>query len=98
MPKLELERLSEAKPWYKSKTLWFNFITIFGAAVDGLVGMLYLVEPFIAPGAYPFIMLFIGLVNVILRAITDQATRFTEAGSQEYGIDWRAGRDDVFVD
>ena len=92
MAKLELERLSEAKPWYKSKTLWFNVFLVVGPTIDALVGMFYMMEPFIAPGVYPFIVLGIGLVNVILRTITTQAlTAKKEA-------DWRAGRDDVFVD
>ncbi len=93
-----LQTLPECKPWYKSKTVWFNIISVLGATVDGLVGMLYLVEPFIAPGLYPFIMLIVGLINIVLRAISEKAVRFTERGSQEYGGDWRNGRDDVFVD
>ena len=93
-----LQITKECKPWYKSKTVWFNIIAILGTAVDGLVGMLYLVEPFVAPGVYPFVMLVVGLINIILRAISEKAVRFTEAGAQEYGGDWRNGRDDVFVD
>ncbi len=98
MPKLELTRLDESKPWYKSKTVWFNIITILSPVVDALVGSMYLIEPLIAPGLYPFIMLGVGLVNIVLRRLTDNAVRFTERGSQEYGGDWRNGRDDVFVD
>lgn len=94
----ELTAPQECKPWYKSKTVWFNIVSILGALVDGLVGMLYMVEPFIAPGLYPFVMLAVGLINILLRAISDKAVRFTERGAQEYGIDWRNGRDDVFVD
>jgi len=88
----DLKVMTECKPWYKSKTVWFNIVTILGATVDGLVGMLYMVEPFIAPGVYPFIMLTVGLINVVLRAITTQAL----AAQQEE--DWRKGRGDVFVD
>jgi len=84
----------ECKPWFKSKTVWFNIIAILGTTVDGFVGMLYLIEPFIAPGAYPFIMLAVGLINILLRAISEKAVRFTERGAQEYGGDWRNGRDE----
>jgi len=94
MAKLELTRLPEGdpKPWYESKTLWFNVFLVVGPTLDALVGMFYMMEPFIAPGVYPFIVLAIGLVNVILRTITTQAiTRKKEE-------DWRSGRDDVFVD
>ncbi len=87
-----LEALKECKPWYTSKTVWFNVITIIGTTVDGFVSMLYLIEPFIAPGAYPFIMLGVGLINIMLRAITTTAL----ATKQE--ANWRNGRTDVFVD
>ncbi len=94
MGKLELKRLPEGdpKPWYASKTVWFNVFLVVGPTIDALVGLLYTVEPFITPGVYPFVVLGIGLVNVLLRTITTQAlTAKKEA-------DWRAGRDDVFVD
>ena len=97
MTKLELTRLDlappkEAKPWYKSKTVWFNMLLVLGPTLDALVGMFYMMEPFIAPGVYPFIVLGIGLVNVVLRTITTQAL----AAQQEE--DWRKGRGDAFVD
>lgn len=81
----------ECKPWYTSKTMWFNFALILTAALDGFASIVYLYEPFIAPQVYPLVLLFIGTVNVILRAITT-----TGVGKQS--DDWRNGRDDVFVD
>ena len=87
-----LQTTKECKPWYTSKTMWFNFALILTAALDGFASIVYLYEPFIAPGVYPLVLLFIGTVNVILRAITT-----TGVGKQDEP-DWRNGRDDVFVD
>jgi hypothetical protein len=59
------------KCWYRSKTVWFNILTIGGAAVDGLIGLMPLVQPVIPVGYYPWIMFTVGLINVGLRAVTD---------------------------
>ena len=58
------------KGWYRSKTVWFNILTIGGAFADGLIGLMPMIEPQIAVEVYPFIMLAIGLVNLVLRTIT----------------------------
>lgn len=59
-----------SKRWYRSKTEWFNILVIGGAMVDGLIGLMPMVQPVVSPEVYPFVMLAIGLVNVVLRAIT----------------------------
>lgn len=59
------------KAWYRSKTVWFNILTIGGAMVDGLLGLMPMVEPLVAPGVYPMVMLAVGIVNMVLRAITN---------------------------
>ena len=91
-PMENLTTVKEGKPWYKSKTIWFNVVTMVGAAFDVLFSSFYLIEPLIAPVAYPLILLFIGIVNAILRSITTQAL------TKQREEDWRAGREDVRVD
>jgi hypothetical protein len=58
------------KRWYRSKTVWFNILTIGGAVLDGLLGLLPTVQPLVDPTVYPWVMLSVGAVNVVLRAIT----------------------------
>lgn len=58
------------KSWYQSKTIWFNILTIGGAVMDGVLGLLPTVQPLIAPEVYPLVLFTLGVVNVILRAIT----------------------------
>ena len=58
------------KQWYQSKTVWFNILTIGGAVLDGFLGLMPTVQPFVSPEVYPFVMLAVGLVNVLLRAVT----------------------------
>lgn len=58
------------KPWFKSKTVWFNILTIGGAVVDGFLGLMPMAQSLLAPEVYPFVMLAVGTVNVALRAIT----------------------------
>ena len=70
------------KPWYKSKTVWFNFLTIGGAALDGLVGLLPVVQPVIPLELYPWVMFGVGLVNVVLRAVSSSSIDWTEAQAQ----------------
>jgi hypothetical protein len=61
------------KPWYTSKTVWFNILTVGGAAAAGLVGLVPTLQPFLTPESYAVTMVVIGLVNVVLRSITSDA-------------------------
>ena len=60
------------KPWWKSKTIWFNLAIVGGAVLSGAVGLLPLLEPLMAPAAYAVIFFVVGVVNVGLRAITEK--------------------------
>ena len=56
------------KAWYESKTLWLNVIT-------ALIAVLTLLQdnPVIPPVAQPYILLVVGVLNVVLRVwFTDQ--------------------------
>jgi hypothetical protein len=59
------------KPWYKSKTVWFNIITIGGAVAAGVVGLVPALQPLLTPNVYAMTMFIVGTVNIVLRAITD---------------------------
>lgn len=77
MAKLELkditaEDLPTCKPWWKSKTIWFNIATIGGAVAAGVVGLIPTLQPLLSPTAYSLTLFVVGIINVILRAITDQ--------------------------
>lgn len=60
----------ETKPWYKSKTVWFNVLTAAGAAAGGVVGLLPTLQPLLTPASYAVTVFVIGVVNVGLRAVT----------------------------
>ena len=58
------------KPWYKSKTVWFNLLTIGGAVLSGVAGLLPTIEVYFTPKVYTFTLFGIGACNVVLRSIT----------------------------
>lgn len=57
-------------PWYKSKTVWFNIITTLVAALT----FLPTVSDLLPAEALPYLLGFVGVLNVILRVwFTDSA-------------------------
>ena len=57
--------MSEAKPFWKSKTLWANLaVVLVGVADQFIAGGL------IPPEWTPTVLGFVGVVNVILRTVT----------------------------
>lgn len=58
------------KAWYKSKTVWFNILTIGGAVAGGLGGVLPALGPVLSVEAYQYALFSVGFFNVLLRAIT----------------------------
>lgn len=65
-----------SKPWYTSKTLWFNIATVGGAVAAGAVGILPIFEPVVTAQVYAVATMMIGLVNIALRSITTDAIWF----------------------
>lgn len=57
------------KPWYKSKTLWFNAAAGILAAAQA---NLHLLQPLLGEQAYPILMMAIVMGNALLRVITTQ--------------------------
>jgi len=59
------------KPWYKSKTVWFNILVTGSTVLSGVVGFI--------PTTYAGTIVAINVVNVILRAVTN--------GPIDWGVD-----------
>lgn len=59
----------EAKPWYESKTIWFNAIAAFLAALEGSVGGL---QPVLGEHAMAIIGTLLPAINIALRTVTSQ--------------------------
>jgi hypothetical protein len=62
-----------SKPWYKSKTVWFNIATVGGAVAGGAVGLLPTLQPLLSVEGYAITMAVVGLINVGLRSVTKDA-------------------------
>lgn len=70
------------KPWYKSKTVWFNILTVGGAVAAGLGGSLPALGPVLPVETYQILLFVIGSVNVALRAITNGPINWKEDDSE----------------
>ena len=58
------------KPWYKSKTVWFNILTIGASMAAGLGGALPALGPVLPIETYQILLFVVGTLNVALRSIT----------------------------
>ena len=66
------------KPWYKSRVVWFNILTIGGAVVSGVVGLLPTLELLIPPVVYSITLFVLGVVNILLRGLTTGPIQWEE--------------------
>lgn len=57
------------KPWYKSKTIWFNAIC---GALTALEVSMNLIQPHIPGNVYGWVLMFVTIVNGFLRVISNQ--------------------------
>lgn len=62
--------VTEAKPWWKSKVIWFNGTC---AALTALEASMHFIQPYIPGNVYGWILLFVTMANAFLRIITSQA-------------------------
>ena len=62
--------LTPAKPWWQSRTLWFNALVAVGAALEAGTGLL---AQLFTPEIYPRVALAVALINAVLRVVTTQA-------------------------
>jgi hypothetical protein len=61
---------TQAKPWYKSKLVWFNAIVAAGAAAEA---SLHLIADYFDPRVYFGIIMTVSAINVILRFATSSS-------------------------
>ena len=65
------------KPWYTSKTVWFNILTVGGAVAGGVAGFLPAFQPFISPLGFAVATTCVGVVNIVLRSVTSESIWIT---------------------
>jgi hypothetical protein len=58
-----------SKPWWKSKTLWFNGLVAVGVALEANLGIL---NGHISTNAYMALAVLVPGVNIMLRTITSE--------------------------
>ncbi len=71
-------KMPNAKPWYTSKTVWFNILTVGGAVAGGVVGLLPALQLVVPPAVYAITLFTVGVVNVLLRSITQDAIWYVD--------------------
>lgn len=67
-----------AKPWYLSKTLWFNAVVASLAALEAVAGVL---QPLVPGNVYAYGLVVLTMGNAVLRVITSEGLDFTPARS-----------------
>lgn len=63
-----------SKPWYASKTIWFNAIL---AALTALEVSANLIQPYVPGNVYGYGLLLLTIGNAMLRVITNQEITLT---------------------
>jgi hypothetical protein len=58
-----------AKPWWRSKTVWFNLLSAFAVAAEAAFSLL---QPLLAQNTYAVISFAIVAGNIVLRKLTHQ--------------------------
>lgn len=61
------------KSAFKSRTLWFNVLTLIPLLFDAVAGNLGLFQAIVSPKWWPVVMVVITIGNIWLRIITTQA-------------------------
>lgn len=64
--------ITEKKPWYKSKVIWFNIIVAVLAAIEASAAM---IQPFVQGNIYGYGLLILTAGNAGLRIITSQGLK-----------------------
>lgn len=59
--------LAVPKPWWKSKTMWFNILI---AALLGVEMNIPNLQNFIEPEQYAYLLGAVNIINVVLRTVT----------------------------
>lgn len=64
---MEQVKVAAVKPWYHSKTLWFNLIAAGLIALESQFSML---QPYLPGSVYAWVATFLTVGNAVLRVIT----------------------------
>ena len=60
------------KPWYASKTVWFNsFVTV----MAGLPALMPTIRDFVTPAMMNWLMFAVGVINLFLRGLTSESIK-----------------------
>jgi hypothetical protein len=71
------------KPWYKSKTVIFNILATLVPIAGYVATSDAVLQQFLSPTKFAIYSTAIGMVNVVLRAITTQGVSFFQEDSSE---------------
>ncbi len=66
----EKKAYANAKPWYKSKTVWFNVATVVIAISAGMGELLPILAPVVSQQLMTYVVFGVGALNLILRKLT----------------------------
>lgn len=73
MEPIQKARVVEAKPWWKSRTLWVNL----ASAILVVLEVKYeAIKPLVSPEVYQWLALLIPVANAALRAVTTAPLSF----------------------
>ncbi|NOT66711.1 MAG: hypothetical protein HOP06_11960 [Methylotenera sp.] len=72
MPESTDVYVTENKPWYTSKTLWFNAVIAGLAALEASANLL---QPYITGSVYGYGLTMLTIGNAMLRIITTQGIK-----------------------
>lgn len=61
--------MSDVKPWWQSKTIWFN---AFIAGLAALEASAHVIQPYVPGNVYGFGLVALTVGNTMLRAVTKQ--------------------------
>ena len=64
--------ITEKKPWYTSKTLWF---VVFVEALTVLEASFNLLQPYLQGNVYAYLLVLLGVGVKVLRVITTQGLK-----------------------
>lgn len=67
VPVVTIVTAAPTKPWWRSRTLWFNAVCLMLAAAESQLGV---VKDVLPGGLYPYLAFGLPLGNAALRAIT----------------------------
>lgn len=62
-----------SKPWWKSKTIWFNALATVAGGVEVVAQNLPVLQAVLPPGTGAALAVAVPVVNVVLRAVTKSA-------------------------